>query len=824
MTEKREGLRGITAQDLAMDAEAIAESFAEHVEYSQAVDEFSVTKRDIFEALARLTRDRMIDRWNRTQQSYYKRDAKRVYYLSLEFLIGRLLRNALLNLGIVEEARAALAKYDIDLEEVLDEEWDAALGNGGLGRLAACFLDSMATLGLPSMGYGIRYEYGIFRQYIVGGQQLEAPDNWLRYRSPWDIPRPDFLFPVRFYGRVVSRVDERGSTVFNWVDTNAVMAMAHDFLVPGYRNETVNTLRLWSAKAAREFDFANFNRGDYIQAVEDKNASENISRVLYPNDKVAQGRELRLKQEYFFVSATLQDAIRRHVKTHSTLSNLHEKAVFHLNDTHPALAVPELMRLLVDEHNFEWDEAWEIARCSFAYTNHTILPEALEQWPISLVERLLPRHLQIIYEINQRFLGDVRRRFPGDEARVRRMSLISEDGERFVRMAHLAIVGSFSVNGVSALHSGIVRDELFRDFGEMYPERFNNKTNGVTPRRWVAACNPSMSELVTSRIGGGWVRDLGEIEKIAPLADDPEFADSWRKAKRANKERLAAYLKNELDITVSPDSLFDVQVKRFHEYKRQLLNVLHVLRLYMDLKQGRGMVRPPRTVILGGKAAPGYDMAKRIIYLANVVGNLINRDPDTADRLKLVFVPNYSVSLAELIIPAADLSEQISTAGTEASGTGNMKFAMNGALTIGTRDGANIEIGEAVSEENIYFFGLSKVEVDTVRRSGYNPRRVADAYPDIREVLDILVSGELTPRDPSAFWPIVDSLLEHGDPYLVLADFAAYRFCQARVDADFGRPAKWSRMSILNAARSHRFSSDKTIAAYAKEIWKSEPV
>jgi glycogen phosphorylase len=824
MTERREGLSGITADDLAMDAESIARSFAAHIEYSQAADEFSVTKRDLFEALARSVRDRMLDRWNRTQQSYYKQDVKRVYYLSLEFLIGRLLRNALLNLGILEEARAALARFDVDIEEVLDEEWDAALGNGGLGRLAACFLDSMAALGLPGMGYGIRYEYGVFRQYIVGGRQLEAPDNWLRYRSPWDIPRPDFLFPVRFFGRVVSRVDENGRTVFNWVDTNTVMAMAHDFLVPGYKNGVVNTLRLWSAKASREFDFANFNRGDYIQAVEDKNASENISRVLYPNDKTAQGRELRLQQEYFFVSATLQDAIRRHVKAHGTLANLHEKAVFQLNDTHPALAVPELMRLLVDEHGFGWDEAWEIARRSFAYTNHTILPEALEQWSVALLEQMLPRHLQIIYEINQRFLDDVRARFPGDEARVRRMSLIAEGPERFVRMAFLAIVGSFSVNGVSALHSGIVRDELFRDFGEMYPERFNNKTNGVTPRRWVAACNPPMSALVTSRIGDGWVRDLAQVERIAPLAEDPAFAEAWRAAKRANKVRLAAYLKEELGVSVSPDSLFDVQVKRFHEYKRQLLNIMHVLRLYMDLKQGRGTVRPPRTVVIAGKAAPGYDMAKRIIFFANTVGNLVNRDPDTAERLRLVFVPNYSVSLAEIIIPAADLSEQISTAGTEASGTGNMKFAMNGALTIGTRDGANIEIGEAVGEENIYFFGLSKVEVDSLRRSGYSPRRVVDAYPDVREVLDIMVSGELTPREPSAFWPIVDSLLDGGDPYLVLADFAAYRFCQARVDADFGRPTKWGRMSILNAARAHRFSSDATIAAYAREIWRASPI
>jgi len=822
MTERRDNWSAFTTDDLPMDVEAIKKTFAAHLEYSQAVDEFSVTPHDFFEALARSVRDRMLDKWNRTQQSYYRPDVKRVYYLSLEFLIGRLLRNALLNLGILEEARSALADFGVDLEAVLNEEWDAGLGNGGLGRLAACFLDSMATLGLPAMGYGIRYEYGIFRQHIVGGRQLEAPDNWLRYRSPWDIPRPDFLFPVRFNGRVVSRTDENGRPVYNWVDTSTVMAMAHDFLVPGYKNGVVNTLRLWSAKASREFDFANFNRGDYIQAVQDKNASENISRVLYPNDKVLQGRELRLKQEYFFVSATLQDAIRRHIKLHGTLSNFHEKAVFQLNDTHPALAVPELMRILLDDHNTGWEEAWGITSRSFAYTNHTILPEALEQWPAGLLEYTLPRHMQIIYEINQRFLDEVRRRFPGDDARVQRMSLIGEGPERFARMANLAVVGSFSVNGVSELHSNIVRERLFRDFAEMFPERFNNKTNGVTPRRWIAACNPALSALVTSRIGDGWVRELRQISKLAPLAEDAAFGQAWRAAKRANKERLAAHLARELGVTVNPDSLFDVQVKRIHEYKRQLLNILHALRLYLDLKQGRGTVRPPRTILIGGKAAPGYEMAKRIIHLANAAGDTINRDPETADRLKLIFVPNYTVSLAELIIPAADLSEQISTAGTEASGTGNMKFAMNGALTIGTRDGANIEIGEAVGEENIFFFGLSKPEVDTLWRSGYNPRRVVDAYPDIREVLDLLVSGDLTRGEPSAFWPIVESLLDHGDPYLVLADFAAYRFCQARVDADFGRQEKWTRMSILNAARTYRFSSDETIGAYAREIWKSK--
>jgi starch phosphorylase len=673
------------------------------------------------------------------------------------------------------------------------------------------------------MGYGIRYEYGIFRQRIEDGRQVEVPDNWLRYGSVWDIPRPEDLFPVRFHGRVEPRRDDDGTLSFDWVETDNVMAMAHDFLVPGYRNEVVNTLRLWSAKAAREFDFANFNRGDYIQAVQDKNTTENISRVLYPNDKVLVGRELRLKQEYFFVSATLQDAIRRHLKQHDSVRTLHEHAVFQLNDTHPALAVPELMRLLVDEHRLGWDEAWHVTNRSMAYTNHTILPEALEQWPVGLFEYLLPRHMQIVCEINSRFLDQVRARFPGDEDRVRRMSLIDERGERRVRMASLAVVGSFSVNGVSAMHSELVRDSLFPDFAQMFPERFNNKTNGVTPRRWLKGCNPSLAALVDDRIGDDWVRDLGRISAIEPLARDRDFARRFREAKRANKQRMAEWISRTTGQKVDPDSLFDVQVKRIHEYKRQLLNILHALRLYLDLKHGRGGDRPPRTILIGGKAAPGYDLAKRVVHLANAAGRLIDGDPATRDHLQLLFVPNYCVSLAEVLIPAADLSEQISTAGTEASGTGNMKFAMNGALTIGTRDGANIEIGEAVGEENIFFFGLTKDEVDALWRSGYDPRAVAAADEDLREVLDLLAGETLTPGETGAFWPILQSLFDHGDRYLVLADFAAYRACQKRVDAAFARPDDWTRMSILNTARTSRFSSDRTIAEYAKEIWRSTP-
>jgi starch phosphorylase len=823
-TESRpEKWNQLTADDLEMDTGAFARSLKEHIEYSQAKDEKSVRMRDWYEALGRAARDRMLDRWNRTQRGYYRPETRRVYYLSLEFLIGRLLRDALVNLGAYDAAREAMAKYGLDIESVLDEEWDAGLGNGGLGRLAACFLDSMATLGLPAMGYGIRYEYGIFRQRIEGDRQVEVPDNWLRYGSVWDIPRPDDLFPVRFHGRVESYRDGDGRLRFRWVDTDNVMAMAHDFLVPGYRNDVVNTLRLWSAKASREFDFANFNRGDYIQAVQDKNASENISRVLYPNDKVLVGRELRLKQEYFFVSATLQDAVRRHLKLHDSVRNLHEHAVFQLNDTHPALAVPELMRILLDDHGLDWDAAWNVTSRSMAYTNHTMLPEALEQWPVGLVEYLLPRHLQIICEINARFLDEVRARFPGDEDRVQRMSLIDESGERRVRMANLAVVGSFSVNGVSAMHSDLVRENLFPDFARMYPERFNNKTNGVTPRRWIAGCNRAMTALLDERIGGGWVRDLDLVGGIEPLAGDPEFLRRFREAKRANKVRLAEWVARTMGERIDPDSLFDVQVKRIHEYKRQLLNILHALRLYLDIKHGRGGDRPPRTVLIGGKAAPGYDLAKRIVHLANAAGRTINGDPEVRDRLRLLFVPNYCVSLAELLIPAADLSEQISTAGTEASGTGNMKFAMNGALTIGTRDGANVEIGEAVGEENIFFFGLTKEEVDALWQRGYDPQAVATSNEELREVLDLLAGEALTPGETGAFWPILQALFDHGDRYLVLEDFASYRACQARVDATFARPEKWTRMSIVNTARTSRFSSDRTIAEYARDIWRTAP-
>lgn len=804
----------LTASDLAMDHTSIERSFASHVEYTLAKDEYSVTPRDFFRAIALSVRDRISDRWNKTQQREFRDADRRVYYLSLEYLIGRLLDDSMLSLGITGEATAALKDLGIDLGELSEYEDDAGLGNGGLGRLAACFLDSMATLGIPAIGYGIRYEYGIFRQKIVDGSQVEQPDNWLRYPNPWEVARPERIFCVRFGGRVEAR-QANGRSTFEWLDTENVMAMAYDTPVPGYHNDFINSLRLWSAKATREFDLGTFNRGDYVNSVHDKTATENLSRVLYPNDQVSQGRELRLRQEYFFVSATLQDALRRHRARWPDVRNLHEAAVFQLNDTHPAVAVAELMRLLIDEHSLGWDEAWAVTTRSFGYTNHTVLPEALEQWPVWLFGRVLPRHLQIVLEINRRFLDAVRARFPGDEERVARMSLIQEGAEQRIRMAHLAIVGSAHVNGVSALHSRILRERLFRDFAEMWPERFLNETNGVTPRRWLRKCNPALSEFVTSRIGEGWVTDLKQLARLAPDADDPAMRARFRAAKRANKQRLAAFVQKTRGVRVDPGALFDVQVKRIHEYKRQLLPILHAVHLHQLAAAGERRV--PRVVLLAGKAAPGYDMAKRIIRLANDVGATLEADARTRDRIRLVFLPNYSVSLAEMVIPAADLSEQVSTAGTEASGTGNMKLSLNGALTIGTLDGANVEIREAVGEENIFVFGMTDREVDA-RREDYDPRAAYRADRRLASAMDAIASGAYSGGDAERHRPILDALLGR-DPYFVLADFPAYAEAQKTVEAMFLDPDKWDRMALRNVAAMGRFSSDETIRGYARDIW-----
>jgi len=811
----------LTNYDLPLDKESLKLGVASHIEYTQGKDEFSATQLDYFMAAAFTTRDRLFDRWNKTQQSYYRKDQRRVYYLSMEFLLGRLFEDSLQNLGIRDTMNLSLSELGLNSAELAEAEYDAGLGNGGLGRLAACFLDSMATVGLPGMGYGIRYEYGIFEQQIINGRQVERADNWLRYGNPWEVARPEQKYLVRFGGRVIEQLDHVGRCTFNWVETDDVWAMAYDILVPGYNNDVVNTLRLWAALATRGFQFSYFNDGDYIKAVEAKNATENISRVLYPNDMVAQGRELRVKQEYFFVSATLQDAIQRHLKTHTSLDSLAQKAVFQLNDTHPALAILELMRLLMDEHGFGWDEAWDVTSKSFAYTNHTVLPEALETWAVSLLERILPRHLQIAYEINRRFLEVVRAYFPGDESRIERMSLFAEKPEKRLRMANLCVVGATHVNGVSELHSRILCDKLFADFAALWPQKFKSVTNGITPRRWLLKCNPTLSELINKSIGERWVTDLNQLRKLAPLASDAEFRAAFRDAKTKNKIRLSNVLGRLHQIKFDPDSLLDVQIKRIHEYKRQLLNILHVAFLYLNYRARPPKDALPRTFLFAGKAAPGYAMAKLIIEFIIAVGETIAADPATRDLLRVCFVPNYSVSLAELVVPAADVSEQISLAGTEASGTGNMKLALNGALTLGTLDGATVEIAEAVGRENIFIFGLTAAEVEGVNARGYRPREIYAADAELRVVIDAVASGVFSGGDKLRFAALVESLLRE-DRYLVLADFQSYRSCHQSVLRAYASRDDWTRHSIMNTAMMGRFSSDEVIRKYAREIWEVE--
>jgi starch phosphorylase len=807
-----------------IDKESLKRSFLDHISFSLAKDKYSATKRDYYLSLALAIRDRLVERWVRTQQRYYQVDAKRVYYLSLEFLMGRSLGNSIMNLEMDFACRKAMEELGFDLEEMMEVEWDAGLGNGGLGRLAACYLDSMAFHALPAYGYGIRYEYGIFFQKIQNGYQVETPDNWLRYQNPWELPRPEHLYPVKFYGRVEVDKWPDGRPRFRWQDGEEVMAMAYDTPVPGHGNDTVNTLRLWSAKATREFDLSYFNSGDYVAAVEDKNQKENITRVLYPSDNVYQGKELRLKQQYFFVSATLQDAIRRYKKTQPDMTAFPEKTVFQLNDTHPAIAIPELMRLLMDQEGMEWQEAWDITGQVFAYTNHTVLPEALEHWPVDMIERMLPRHWQIIGEVNRRLMDEVGEKYPGDEQKKQAMSIISSGPEPQVRMAHLAIAGCFSVNGVAELHTRILREIVFPEFNEFFPGKFNNKTNGITPRRWLKKCNPGLSELITKHIGPEWIKDLTLLKELAPLAGDSLFRERWRVVKRENKIRLAEYIRTHNGQEINVNSLFDVQVKRFHEYKRQLLNVLGVIAQYNRIKKDPKAPVVPRTVIFGGKAAPGYFMAKLIIKLINCVADRVNSDPDIGNKLKVVFLANYGVSLAELIMPAAELSEQISTAGMEASGTGNMKFALNGALTIGTLDGANIEIMEEVGQDNIFIFGLTAEEVSQLRARGYDPQNQYHSNGQLKEVLDQLDGGFFCRDDPGLFKPIVDSLLKQGDYYLLLADFASYMECQERVSRTYLDPDQWSQKAIINVARMGKFSSDRSIKEYAEQIWQARSV
>lgn len=822
-----------------MDVESLKRSFLDHLEFSLAEDpRYTSSDWDRYVSLALAIRDRLVDGWIHTQDTYYREDAKRVYYMSLEFLMGRFLGNSLVNLGFLNECHEAMHELGHELETLRDAEWDAGLGNGGLGRLAACFLDSLATLQLPGYGYGIRYEYGIFHQKIIDDSQVETPDNWLRYGHPWEIARTSDLYNVQFYGRVHQYKDDLGQLRHEWLDTEDVIAMPYDTPIPGYGNNTVNTLRLWSAKASRDFDLRYFNEGDYQRAVEEKAASENISKVLYPNDNIFEGKELRLKQEYLFTSATLQDIIRRYKKRYEmydkekglkTFDRFSEKVAIQLNDTHPALAIPELMRIFLDIEGLEWDEAWKITTETFGYTNHTVMPEALERWPVDLFGYALPRHLEIIYEINSRFMNVVRERFPGDDARCRRMSIVEEGGEKKVRMANLCIVGSHSLNGVAALHTEILKADVFRDFYEMWPEKFNNKTNGITQRRWLKKSNLKLSELITDAIGPDWVTNLYELKKLIPLADDAAFRENWRAVKKANKERLIGIMNDQLkkrnrDTYINPDSLFDCQVKRIHEYKRQLLNVLHVIWLYNRIKDSPRGFFVPRTVIFGGKAAPGYHTAKLIIRLINAVGGMVNNDPAVRDLLKVVFLADYRVSLAEKIFPASELSEQISTAGTEASGTGNMKFALNGALTIGTMDGANVEIREEVGDDNIFIFGLLTHEVNALKPN-YNPWDYYNSNGELRRVLDMLGSGYFSSHQRDLFQPLFNSLLrDGGDQYMLLADFASYIECQQRVSQSYNDPEKWTRMSIMNVANMGKFSTDRTIQQYADEIWGVKPV
>jgi glycogen phosphorylase len=811
-------------EKVGFDTDSIKHSLSNGLTYSVGKDTITATNRDRFFAAAYMVRNRLIDRWMETMRSYYINDTKRVYYFSLEFLMGRTLMNSVHNLGFDQQFREACNELGIDLDDVREIEPDAALGNGGLGRLAACFLDSMATLSLPGYGYGIRYEYGMFAQRIEDGRQVEHPDNWLRYGNPWEFPRPEVLHQVKFHGRVVQYEDENGVERYHWIDTDDVMAMAFDTPIPGYGTHTVNNMRLWAAKATRDFELRYFNEGNYVKAVEDKNDSENLSKVLYPDDTTAMGRELRLKQQYFFVCASLHDILYRYNKYQTNFDALPDKVAIQLNDTHPAIAIPELMRILVDLHRLDWDKAWDITIRTFAYTNHTLMPEALETWAVALFENVLPRHMQIIYEINRRFLKDVMHQYPGDTRILRRMSIIDEGGGRRVRMAHLAIIGSHKVNGVAQIHTELMKQTIFADFDSFFPGKIINITNGITPRRWLNQANPRLAELITSRIGAGWVKNLSQLKHLVPLADDASFREEFAAVKRADKERFVTMLKQKHNIDISADTLFDVQIKRIHEYKRQLLNVLHIVTLYNRIRDDLKGQYVPRTVIFGGKAAPGYATAKLIIKLINDIADVVNNDPKVAGRLKVVFIPNYDVSTAEEMIPAADLSEQISTAGTEASGTGNMKLALNGALTIGTLDGANIEICNEVGEDNIFIFGLTAAEVAEAKAKGYHPWDFYHDNAELRRVVDMIASGFFSVGEPRRFKPIVESLLQGGDKYMLFADYASYIACQEKVAIAYQNQDEWIRKAILNIANMGKFSSDHTIMQYASKIWDAKPV
>ncbi|MBM4403054.1 MAG: glycogen/starch/alpha-glucan phosphorylase [Candidatus Cloacimonetes bacterium] len=815
----------ISSHRLSVSAQEIVNRFINHLKYTQGKDQFSATPLDCYQSFANAVSDLMLDRWLQTQPTVYRKHGKRVYYLSLEYLIGRSLSNAILNLDIGREAQTGLKQMGFDLSELEELEWDAGLGNGGLGRLAACFLDSMSTLGIPAYGYGIRYEYGIFRQHVHNNEQIETPDNWLRYGSVWEVAHPEHLFPVFFGGHVTADKNDDHRPHVHWHHNETVMAMAYDYLVPGYRNDYVNTLRLWSAKASRDFDLRYFNEGNYIDAVAGKNHSEMISKVLYPKDDTISGKELRLKQEYFFVSATLQDILRRFAKKFDDLRQFPDQAAIQLNDTHPAIAVAELMRLLVDVKRLDWATAWDITQNTMAYTNHTILPEALEKWRIDLFERLLPRHLQIIYEINQRFLDRIRLDGVSDNDTLRRLSIIEEYPVRSVRMANLAVIGSHQVNGVSELHSDLVKTRLFPEFNHLFPERFTNVTNGITPRRWLMLANPALSALISEAIGDDWKNDLNKLEDLRAVAGDGAFLDQWAKVKMANKLLFIKHIADCYHHQIDPDSIFDFQAKRIHEYKRQLLNALHILHLSVRIKSGKAHGMVPHTFFFSGKAAPGYFAAKLIIRLICALGEYIIKDKQLARLINVIFLPNYRVSLAEQIMPAAELSQQISTAGTEASGTGNMKFALNGALTVGTLDGANIEIRQAVGADNFFLFGMTEAEVEHLKAGGYHPYDLMHRQPDLQAVFDFINDDMLSPMQPALFRPLVELLLYQGDQYCIIADFADYARVMKEIDAVYHDQKTWNRMSILNVAGMGRFSSDEAIRQYARKIWNvSVPV
>jgi starch phosphorylase len=806
-----------------MTVDAFKRALLDNLYYILGKDASSATPADFYMALAYTVRDRMIHRWLATIRTFECSHARTVYYLSAEYLLGRQLGNNLLNEDLTEIAREALAQLGLNLEALCELEPEPGLGNGGLGRLAACFLDSLASLNYPAVGYGIRYEYGIFRQTFVEGWQVEQPDHWLACTYPWEFPHYDMRVEVGFGGYTEPWTDERGHYRVRWKPARTVFGVPYNIMVPGYGTDNVNTLRLWSAQAVESFDLRLFNAGDYIRAIEGRVLSENITRVLYPDDTTPQGRQLRLEQQYFFVACSLRDILSTFRSQESDWERLPERVVIQLNDTHPAIAIAEMMRLLLDDEGLTWEQAWGITSRCFGYTVHTLLPEALEEWPVELFERLLPRHLEIVYEINARFLAEVAQRYHGNIERLARMSIIREHPERRVRMAHLACVGAYAINGVAALHSRLLREHTLRDFAEYWPEKFSNKTNGVTPRRFLKLSNPRLADLIASRIGDAWLNDLDQLRQLEPLADDPAFRAAWREVKQQNKQALAADIQQSLGLAVDPTSLFDVMVKRLHEYKRQLLKALHMITLYRRILENPSLDIAPRTFIFGAKAAPGYWMAKLIIRLINGVAEVVNADPVVCGRLKVAFLPNFNVSMAERIYPAADLSEQISLAGKEASGTGNMKFALNGAVTIGTLDGANIEIRERVGEENFFLFGMTADEVFALRNAGYRPREIYDRSPALRGVIDMIAGGRFSRGDREMLRPLVDYLINR-DPFMHLADYESYCTVQEAVDAAYRDQERWTRMSILNTARCGYFSSDRTIREYCDEIWKIHPV